>query len=103
MSVCLRSLKAYTEFKEESRILEIGCGADGIINYISKGEKTAVDPLMDYYTSNFTMSKEVNWISGVGEDIPFEDEHFDIVLTINTLDIRSRNTHRNTHTDILNT
>lgn len=82
----LSSLKAYAEFKEESRILEIGCGADGIINYISKGEKTAIDPLMDYYTSNFTMSKEVKWVSGVGEDIHFEDEHFDIVVTTNTLD-----------------
>lgn len=82
----LSFLKHYAEIKEESRILEIGCGVDGIINYISKGEKIAIDPLMDYHISNFAMSKEVNWVKGVGEYIPFNNDYFDFVITTNALD-----------------
>ena len=70
----------------QGRVLEIGCGPDGIINYIEADERHGLDPLMDFYMSNFTLSSEVMWEKGVGEDLPFPDGHFDSIVTTNNLD-----------------
>lgn len=74
------------DLNNKTKILEIGSGPVGIINYINNCEKYALDPLMDYYTDNFKLSKEVRWLQGIGEDIPFEDDYFDAVISTNTLD-----------------
>lgn len=76
----------YTEFKKETKILEIGSGPDGIIHYLNIGWNIAIDPSMDYYISNFELSNKIKWIKGVGETLPFKDNCFDIVITTNTLD-----------------
>lgn len=72
--------------KSQDKILDIGCGPNGMINYIDKGERYGLDPLMDFYLSNFEMPKDVKWRKGIGEEIPFENEYFDVVITTNTLD-----------------
>ena len=82
----LNFLKDYSDIKEESRILEIGCGADGIIKYVGRSKKYGLDPLMDFYIQNFEMSKEVEWLKGGGEDIPFQNDCFNIVIATNVLD-----------------
>lgn len=82
----LKFLYEFTPLREDSKILEIGCGIDGIINYIEKGEKYAVDSLMDYFLSEFDMGKDTKWIKGVGENLPFDSNYFDVVITTNTLD-----------------
>jgi 2-polyprenyl-3-methyl-5-hydroxy-6-metoxy-1,4-benzoquinol methylase len=41
---------------------------------------------MDFYLSNFEMPENINWKKGVGEDIHFETEFFDLVITTNALD-----------------
>lgn len=76
----------YVPLKRENRILDIGSGPDGIINYVNADQRFALDSLMDFYSSNFELSPEVVWKKGVMENIPFTDGYFDIVFTTNTLD-----------------
>lgn len=82
----LKFLNEFNPVRKDSKILEISCGIDGIINYIDKGEKYAVDSLMDYFLSEFDMGKDTKWIKGVGENLLFDSNYFDVVLTTNTLD-----------------
>lgn len=79
-------IKKYINFKPSDNILDIGCGACGLINYINVGNRYGLDSLMDYYLSEFEMSKDVKYIKANGEDIPFENSFFDIVITTNALD-----------------
>jgi len=79
-------LKAQADLKPSDKILDIGCGPCGMINFITIGERYGLDPLMDYYLSNFDMPKEVNWVKGFGEDLPFKDKKFNIVIATDTLD-----------------
>lgn len=76
----------YISFSQERKILDIGCGPDGIINYIPVGQRFGLDPLMDFYLSNFELPPDIEWKTGTMEDIPFASDYFDIVITTNTLD-----------------
>lgn len=79
-------LKAHANPKPHHKILDIGCGPCGLICYLNEGQRYGLDPLMDFYLTNFDMPQEIKWIRGYGEDIPVEDSFFDIVITTNTLD-----------------
>jgi len=46
------------------------------INYIAKGEKYALDPLMDVYISQHKMPDDVICKKGVGESLPFDSNLF---------------------------
>lgn len=76
----------YISFRPEWKILDIGCGPDGIISHMPVGQKFGLDPLMDFYLSNFELSPDIEWKTGTMEDIPFDNDYFDVVITTNTLD-----------------
>lgn len=82
----LKLFEECIDLNNETKILEIGSGPVGIINYINNCQKYALDPLMDYYVDNFKLSKEVKWLKGIGEDIPFKNDYFDAIISTNTLD-----------------
>ena len=79
-------LKEKIDLKPSDRVLDIGCGPYGMISYLDQGQRFGLDPLMDFYLANFEMPKEVHWRAGCGEDIPYEDSFFDVVITTNTID-----------------
>lgn len=79
-------LSKSVDLKPNDRILDIGCGPFGMINYLSLGERHGLDPLMHHYLEYFDILKEVRRVEGKGEHMPYENEYFDIVITTNTLD-----------------
>jgi len=66
-------------------VLEIGGGALPFIKYCFDGKAILLDPLMDYYKSNFCIPN-VQTIKAIGEDMPFPINSFDLVICMNTLD-----------------
>ena len=77
----------YLKINEKTRILQIGCGPEDIINYLSKGKLHAIDPLADFYKKKFRLNyKKITFLKARGEKIPFPDDYFDIVILANVLD-----------------
>ncbi len=75
---------------DHGKVLEVGSGPIGIVTYLDWKERYAVDPLNDFYRENPLLVElrrpGVNYLTGVGEKLPFPDEHFDVVIIDNVLD-----------------
>jgi SAM-dependent methyltransferase len=73
-----------------NRILEIGSGPVGTSAYLIGAERYSLDPLCDYYASQPALIKfrndAVKYINAKGEELPFENEHFDLVVIENVID-----------------
>lgn len=72
------------------RTLEIGSGPIGISPYFPAQERVALDPLESFYREKPRLIQlrdpAVSYLSGVGEDIPCEDDHFNLVIMENCID-----------------
>jgi len=78
------------EKKKFAKVLEIGCGPIGIVSFLKWGEKYAIDPLEDFFVNNPILIKlrnpEVKYVKGIGENIPFDNEMFSLVIIDNVID-----------------
>ncbi len=82
-------LEKFIQIAENSRILEIGCGPTGIIFFMNKGRRFGIDPNMEHYRSNFMEFvdyEKTHCVQGIGEQLPFKNQRYDIVLIHNVLD-----------------
>lgn len=72
----------------ESKILSVGAGPLGVIDFWPAKEKHAIDPLANEYKEKFHdfQDKSVNFVAGYAEDLPYENNYFDVVIIRNTLD-----------------
>ena len=72
------------------RILEIGSGPVGIVNFLDGGERYAIDPLEHFYRTQPTLvalrRPGVSYIDGTGERLPFEDVSCSLVIIDNVID-----------------
>ena len=74
---------------EDKIILDIGCGPRGSLEWADMaGLRIGLDPLVnEYYKLNGgTLFHKMHYVRGYSEDIPFPDEMFDFVFSINSLD-----------------
>ena len=87
-SVAVRDkLAAVRPLTGAERVLEVGSGAHGLIFFFEGGEKVGIDPLADEYRTLFPAWQErARTIAAFGEQLPFEDSSFDIVLCDNVVD-----------------
>ena len=79
-------IKKYVPIKKDTAILDVGCGAYGILNGLKTGKRYGIEPLMDFFLSKIKMSKKIKWIAGKGEKLPFKNKFFDVIFCINVLD-----------------
>ena len=71
----------------DSRVLEVGSGAHGLIFFFGGERNVGIDPLAHSYSSLFSAwQRQVPTVSAFGESLPFADRSFDIVLCDNVVD-----------------
>ena len=82
-----KKLSAVTAIPPKCRVLEVGSGAHGLIFFFDGAERVGVDPLADHYKELFPLWQDrVRTIAAFGEELPFEDSSFDVVLSDNVVD-----------------
>ncbi len=80
-------LEAVHPIPTAARVLEVGCGAHGLIFFFEASERIGVDPLADHYRELFPKWQSlVPTIAAFGEELPFPDNSFDVVLSDNVVD-----------------
>lgn len=77
-------------WKQSAKVLEIGCGPVGMISSLKCAERYAIDPLDDFYRSDSRLSHlrdpAVSYRKGQGEELPFDNETFSLIVIENVLD-----------------
>lgn len=69
------------------KILDIGCGPRGSLEWADMAEeRTGIDPLADQYLKMGASGHKMKYITGTAENLPFENEYFDVVSSFNSLD-----------------
>lgn len=74
----------------ETKILEIGSGAAGIVSRLKSNFRFAIDPLEELFASIERFKKirdpAVTYMTAKGEELPFPDSFFDLIILDNVLD-----------------
>lgn len=74
-------------FYKGKRILDIGCGPRGSLEWAeTAAERVGIDPLVESYRILGIDKHKMRYIKKGAEDIPFEEEYFDVVSSFNSLD-----------------
>ncbi len=80
-------LEAVRPIAPDARVLEVGCGAHGLIFFFGAENGVGVDPLADHYRTLFPLwQHRAKTIAASGEALPFDDASFDVVLCDNVVD-----------------
>lgn len=83
-----RRLEAVQPISKEARVLEVGSGAHGLIfGFGSGGCGVGIDPLaVDYKRLFPAWQHSAQTLAAIGEQLPFADGAFDVVLSDNVID-----------------
>jgi SAM-dependent methyltransferase len=72
------------------RVLEVGSGPIGIVNFLEFGDRYAIDPLERFYRQQPELIKLRNagatYLAGSGEQLPFTDGSIALVIIDNVID-----------------
>jgi ubiquinone/menaquinone biosynthesis C-methylase UbiE len=80
-------LENFQPIDSEASVIEVGSGAHGLIFFFGQQRSIGVDPLaVDYRRLFPAWQKRVQTIAAFGEQLPFADQTFDIVLCDNVVD-----------------
>lgn len=69
-------------------VLDIGCGPRGSLEWATMAEQSVgLDPLANKYKDlGITDDSSMKYVNSGAEEIPFPDDHFDVVTSFNSLD-----------------
>lgn len=82
-----KRLEAIKPIGATTRVLEVGSGTGGLIFGFGDSLRVGVDPLADHYKQFYPkLQSTANTVAARGEDLPFADASFDIVLSDNVID-----------------
>lgn len=71
----------------DARVLEVGSGAHGLVFYFGARRAIGVDPLACDYAALFpAWQRRAQTVAAAGEQLPFADSSFDVVLCDNVVD-----------------
>ena len=72
------------------KVLEIGSGPVGIVNFLEWGERYGIDPLEHFYRTRPTLvtlrQPDVTYLDGTGERLPFENGSCSLIIVDNVID-----------------
>jgi ubiquinone/menaquinone biosynthesis C-methylase UbiE len=79
-----------TEMPRGGKVLEIGSGPIGIVNFLEWGERFAIDPLEPFYRQQPALIELRNpgstYLEGSGEHLPLPDASCSLVIIDNVID-----------------
>ncbi len=74
-------------YYKDKVILDIGCGPRGSLEWANMAKKRiGIDPLADKYLKMGASEHNMEYIKGYSENIPFQDNYFDVICSFNSLD-----------------
>ena len=80
-------LEKFQTISDDARVIEVGSGAHGLIFYFGSRHGVGVDPLAVSYRNLFPRwQNSAATIAAVGEQLPFSNASFDVVLCDNVVD-----------------
>ena len=80
-------LERFRPISDSDTVLEVGSGAHGLIFGFGNKTRVGVDPLAAEYKRIFPKwQAAASTAAAIGEELPFADESFDIVLSDNVID-----------------
>jgi SAM-dependent methyltransferase len=86
----LRLRETSAKLPPNCRVLEIGSGPIGIVNFLTWGHRYAIDPLEHFYKTRPSLvavrKSGVTYLDGTGERLPFDPASFDLVIIDNCID-----------------
>ena len=89
-SEIIEKTQKFIKIRENTYILEIGSGPAGGITFLNSKNKYAIDPLADFFENNKYWvnfrDKRVQYKTCKGEDLPFDNNQFDLIIIDNVLD-----------------
>ncbi len=74
-------------FYLNKRVLDIGCGPRGSLEWAKMAkERVGLDPLANEYLKLGADQHQMRYVNSGSEEIPFDDDYFDIVCSFNSID-----------------
>ncbi|OFX42843.1 MAG: hypothetical protein A2046_03730 [Bacteroidetes bacterium GWA2_30_7] len=74
-------------YYKNKKILDIGCGPRGSLEWADMAkERIGLDPIADLYLKLEASKHKMKYIKAGCENIPFSNNHFDIICSFNSLD-----------------
>jgi SAM-dependent methyltransferase len=85
--VFTRQFELTPEFYAGKRVLDIGCGPAGSLEWATMvADRVGVDPLAERYREFGIDRHAMKYVTASAEDMPFADASFDVVALLNSLD-----------------